>query len=89
MPWIWPGAHCWQMTLQAADTGDTTTIQQTLAEAQVVAQGVRTRGVEELVADKGYHSGAVLQQLQTQDVRSFIPEPERERRHWQGAGKAV
>jgi len=72
------------VTLQPADEGDTTTIQQTLAEAQQAAQGVNERGVEEAVADKGYHSGAVLKQIDGQDIRSYIPEPERGRRNWQG-----
>jgi len=45
------------LTLQAADQGDTTTIQQTLEEAQVAARAVNEHGVEEVVADKGYHSG--------------------------------
>ena len=45
-------------------------------------------GVEEVVADKGYHSGAVLTELHEQELRSYIPEPERGRRNWQGEGKA-
>jgi transposase len=44
--------------------------------------------VEEVVADKGYHSGAVLTELHEQKLRSYIPEPERGRRKWQGEGKA-
>jgi len=76
------------VTLQPANEGDTTTIDQTLAEAQTVAREINERGVEEVVADKGYHSGAVLQDLHTQEVRSYIPEPERGRRNWQGEGKA-
>jgi transposase len=44
--------------------------------------------VEEVVADKGYHSGAVLKELHEQEVRSYIPEPDRGRRKWQGEGKA-
>ena len=76
------------LTLQAADQGDTTTIQQTLEEAQVAAREVNEQGVEEVVADKGYHSGAVLTELHGQEVRSYIPEPERGRRKWQGEGKA-
>jgi transposase len=72
------------VTLQPADAGDTTTIEQTLDEAQEVAQDVNERGVEEAVADKGYHSGAVLMNLHGQGVRSYIPEPERGRRNWQG-----
>ena len=43
--------------------------------------------MEEVVADKGYHSGAVLTELHGQEVRSYIPEPERGRRKWQGEGK--
>jgi hypothetical protein len=41
------------------------------------------------VADKGYHSGAVLQDVYAQEIRSHIPEPERGRRKWRrGEGKA-
>ena len=76
------------LTLQAADQGDTTTIQQTLGEAQAAAREINQQGVEEVVADKGYHSGAVLQDVHAQEIRSYIPEPERGRRKWQGEGKA-
>jgi transposase len=76
------------VTLQPANEGDTTTIHRTLAEAQAAAREVNERGVEEVVADKGYHSGAVLTEVHGQRVRSYIPEPERGRRNWQGEGKA-
>jgi transposase len=72
------------VTVQAANEGDTTTIHRTLAEAQAAALSISDYGIEELVADKGYHSGEVLKQLQQQGVRSYIPEPNRGRRHWQG-----
>jgi transposase len=89
------------VTLQGADQGDTTTIHRTLAEAgEAVAElieheavtapaeepKVNLEGLQEVVADKGYHSGGVLQDLQAVDCRSYIPEPERGRRNW--AGKA-
>jgi transposase len=77
------------VTLQPADQGDTTTVQATLEEAQAAARESNERGVEELVADKGYHSGAMLKQLHGEDIRSYIPEPERGRRRWQQEGKAV
>ena len=77
------------VTLQAADAGDTTTIQQTVAQAQAVASRINERGVEEVVADKGYHSGQVLQNLHQEAIRSYLPEPERGRRNWRGEGKAV
>jgi transposase len=87
------------VTLQGADQGDTTTIRQTLAEAgEAVAElieheattapdqepKVNLDGIEEAVADKGYHSGGVLQDLHGVDCRSYIPEPERGRRNWAG-----
>jgi transposase len=75
------------VTLQAADLGDTTTIQQTLKEAQANAVLVNERGVEETVADKGYHSNQVLVDLHAQDIRSYIPEPERGPRKWPGKEK--
>ena len=71
------------VTLQPADQGDTTTIHQTLDEAQGVVRNFHERGVEEAVADKGYHSGAVLKQMHGQGIRSYIPEPDRGRRNWQ------
>ena len=40
-------------------------------------------GVEEVVADKGYHSDATLVALDTIGVRSHVSEPERGRRCWQ------
>jgi transposase len=76
------------VTLQPANEGDTTTIHKTLEEAQTAAREINQAGVEEVVADKGYHSGAVLKEVHDQEVRSYIPEPERGRRNWQGAGKA-
>jgi transposase len=87
------------ITVQGADQGDTTTIHQTLAEAgEAVAElieheavtapaeepKVNLKGVQEVVADKGYHSGAVVQDLHAVDCRSYIPEPERGRRNWEG-----
>jgi transposase len=75
------------VTLQAADQGDTTTLQQTLQEAQFNAALVNERGVEETVADKGYHSNQVLVALRAAGVRSYIPEPERGPRTWEGKEK--
>ncbi|MGZ5719411.1 MAG: hypothetical protein ACXWI9_16185, partial [Burkholderiales bacterium] len=36
-------------------------------------------GIEELVTDKGYHSGAVVQRVKSYEVRSYIPEKNRPR----------
>jgi transposase len=75
------------LTLQPASEGDTATMQQTLAEAQEVARDIHPLGVEEFVGDKGYHSGAVLKEVEVQGVRSYLPEPERGKRNW--AGKRI
>ena len=75
------------VTLQAADLGDTTTLQQTLKEAQANAALVNERGVEETVADKGYHSSPVLVDLHSEGTRSYIPEPQRGPRKWAGKQK--
>ena len=72
------------VTLEPADEGDTTTVHKTLAEAQKVAREIYPLGVEELVADKGYHSGEVLKTLHVGGVRSYLPEPARGKRKWAG-----
>jgi transposase len=53
--------------------------------AEPTAEGkfeVNAKGVEELVADKGYHSGDVLVSARQSEVRSYIAEPDRGRRKW-------
>jgi transposase len=73
------------LTLQPADAGDTSTISDTLAEAQKGLKAVGLPEVSELVADKGYHSGERVQQLkQEEQVRTYIAEPDRGRRKWKG-----
>jgi len=72
------------ITLQAADLGDTTTLGVTLEQAQANAMLINERGVEEVVADKGYHSNQVLVDLHQDGTRSYIPEPERGPRNWDG-----
>jgi transposase len=76
------------VTLQAADKGDTATMDETLIEAgMAVAElamhqseshfgdtKVNIHGIEELVADKGYLSGAVLKRMKSYGLRSYIPE---------------
>jgi len=91
------------VTLQEADKGDTTTLDVTLCEAGETVAGLAVReaelhpdsapkvnvdGIEEIVADKGYHSGAVLERARSYKVRSYIPERQQKgQRKW--AGKAA
>ena len=68
------------VTVQAADKGDTQTLEATLA-------AVEAAGGEppaEVAADKGYHSDAVIEDLKTAGAASYVPEPKRGERNWKG-----
>jgi transposase len=76
------------VTIQDASAGDTATLPETLAEAvtqldQVEdAAGKPVKLADEIVADKGCHSRAVVLDLTTHGFRTYISEPERGRQHW-------
>jgi transposase len=72
------------VTVQPADRGDTTSYVETIAAAQQEARKSHPVGIEEVVMDKGYHSGAVLVDLAEREIRSYVPEPERGKRRWSG-----
>src|SRR6202451_1664435 len=88
------------VTLQGADLGDTTTLDQTLSEAGMAVADlvereaelrpeekpkVNIEGIEEVVPDKGYHSGAVVERVKSYEVRTYIPEKKQGgQRHWEG-----
>jgi transposase len=74
------------VTIQPADKGDTEAVKETLTEAAENVEKVKpqTEVVKELVADKGYHSNALLEDLAILGVRTYISEPLRGRRNWQG-----
>jgi transposase len=71
------------VTVQDADDGDTETSIETLIEAAEQIEAVRPDGgLQEVVADKGYHSNQALVDLEAVGVRSYISEPDRGRRNW-------
>lgn len=75
------------VTLQGADEGDTTTMVETaIAAAEQIEDAQADREdpqpLEEIVADKGYHSNQTMVDLNAVDVRSYIAEPDRGRREW-------
>ncbi len=74
------------VTLQEADLGDTTTIMTTLEDAACNTYEATDgeAAIEEVVADKGYHSNAVLDELSNIELRTYISEPDRGRRNWKG-----
>lgn len=82
------------VTLQDANAGDTTTIQETLVavaeqmekltEAPETAKQIAENWLAELVTDKGYHSNETMVDLKEFRIRSYIAEPKRGRRNWIG-----
>jgi transposase len=91
------------VTTHGGAAADTATVQETvieagLAVADLVAEqtadgeyAVHPGGVEEVVADKGYHSNDVAVGLKEMGVRSYVAEPDRGARNWNGkeAAKAA
>jgi transposase len=84
------------VTTHGGATADTATVEQTVIEAGVAVAGVvaettpegnhpvHAGGVAEVVADKGYHSNDVAVALRGLEVRTYIAEPERGVRNWNG-----
>jgi len=82
------------VTLLGADLGDTTTLYDTVTEAAVqlntvaadeqVGSGIAQPVVQEVVADKGYHSNQTTRDLRENEIRTYINEPDRGRRDWEG-----
>jgi Transposase DDE domain. len=84
------------VTTHGGAAADTTTIQETVIEAAIAVaeliaeptpEGeyeVHPDGVQEVVADKGYHSNEVVLGLDKLEVRTYIAEPDRGPRNWLG-----
>ena len=84
------------VTTHGGAAADTVTVTETVIEAGVAVtdlmevepaegeSGVHPGGVQEVVADKGYHSNDVLVELSELEVRSYIAEPDRGPRNWDG-----
>jgi len=86
------------VTVQAADAGDTKTLEQTVDEAASklmelhddpqTAEQLDEKWFSEMVLDKGYHSNGSLQYLEEMTLRPYVSEPERGRRNWKGKARA-
>ena len=82
------------VTLQDANAGDTTTLEETLiavaeqmeklTEDPKTAAQVSEDWLAELVTDKGYHSNEKMVDLKELGIRSYVSEPKRGRRNWTG-----
>jgi transposase len=86
------------VTVQGADRGDTTSLDETLEQAQDnleeaseepgARRQMHPQPAKEIVADKGYHANAPLGQLTTDGKRTYISEPNRGRRKWNAKEEA-
>jgi transposase len=84
------------VTTHGGAAADTATVQETVIDAAIaVAElivektsegkyAVHPDGVQEVVADKGYHSNDVVLGLAETGVRTYIAEPDRGTRNWDG-----
>ena len=89
------------VNIDGGTAGDTETILETLpltgeniievscvTNPQQVAEGVPVDGPQQVVTDKGYHSNDTLEVLAQAEVRTYISEPQRGRRRWNGKTEA-
>ncbi|MHC5035524.1 MAG: transposase [Planctomycetota bacterium] len=86
------------VTVQPADRGDTESLQETVqaavanlleVQADPTTQDTMNEVVmEEVVADKGYHSNETMTQLSAMAIRTYVSEPDRGKRRWKGRAKA-
>ncbi|MGB9473426.1 MAG: transposase [Candidatus Acidiferrum sp.] len=84
------------VTTHGGAAADTATVKETVIEAGIAVASliaektpdgeyeVHPAGVEEVVADKGYHSNDVMVGLSQMEVRSYVAEPGRGTRNWEG-----
>src|SRR6267378_6029049 len=82
------------LTLQDANAGDTTTIEETLiavadqidqlTAAPETAEQICDNWLSEVVTDKGYHSNEKMVDLKELGIRSYVSEPKRGQRNWIG-----
>ena len=77
------------VTVQPADRGDTTSIDETVAETFETLLDAREHGAEvdlpqEIVGDKGYHSNGTCRDGRQMGLRTYYSEPARGRRNWEG-----
>jgi len=82
------------LTLQDANAGDTTTIKETLVATATQLEELKADPetaallsevvLAEMVTDKGYHSNEVMTDLKDLGIRSYVSEPDRGKRNWNG-----
>src|SRR6267143_2451603 len=84
------------VTTHSGAAADTATVKETVIEAGIAVADLITEktpegkyevhpeGVQEVVADKGYHSNDVMAGMAGLEVRTYVAEPDRGPRNWDG-----
>ncbi len=83
------------VTVTGGTVGDTTSVEETMEEAarnldeaaeksSAKARAKMADGIVEAVMDKGYHSNGTVGLMSAALIRSYIAEPKRKRRQWEG-----
>jgi transposase len=84
------------VTTHGGAAGDTASVNETLpAAGEAVAEQIGTKseegnyrvhpqGLQEVVTDKGYHSGAGLVRMAEMEIRTYVSAPKQPRRKWEG-----
>lgn len=80
------------VSIQPANQGDTTTWRETTEEActhvnaliadPATREHVNPEAIQEVVADKGYHSNQVMVDMDRIGIKSYASEPDRGKRNW-------
>jgi transposase len=72
-------------SIHTADQADSATLVDSVLAAQInLVLAGSEQEVEEAVADKGYHKSETLADCERLKTRTYIPEPKRKKRQWQG-----
>jgi transposase len=77
--------------IHPADSGDTTTLPETLTRAEASVERANPEGcIQEVVADRGYHSGELVGELHQRGYNTCIPERRQKgRRGWKRLSREV
>jgi transposase len=77
--------------IHPADSGDTTTLPETLTRAEASVERANPDGcIQEVVADRGYHSGELVGGLHQRGYNTCIPERrQKRRRDWKRLSRKV
>ena len=77
--------------IHPGDSGDTTTLPETLTRAEASVERANPQGcIQEVVADRGYHSGELVGELHQRGYNTCIPERRQKgRRDWKRLSREV